>query len=509
MDSCAVDTRVKRRSSCDVAETTALTPPSSTVRKPGTPVKRTKKSHPLSPALSSPIRPQKTRKLSQKPEPHLITTRSSNSQTLEELIETFTDEKRLALLQDSQKKPPFSYAMLIGLAILQSEEVRLTLSQIYQWITHHFPFYKLSDYGWQNSIRHNLSLNEAFVKGDKSSDGKGHYWQVKSGCEGKFFKSGQSDEETRRKLSQLCVNVLAVTAVAQEEAPVTGSLACELFTHTGTQDGKRKLNVKKKLEEPCELEISTDEDSDDGNDDDDNYPRLTAPSSPSPFETNHHTDHHDAFIDGPVVEFSGTEPFLKHKVDSEYPWREDSINFTPRQEAKKYSCSFNTSFEGSPHVKTPKMSSSPWGTFDSPEPQQMTSRPTTGSLDLSKTPQINKPSTSTIGTPRDVYSMRKWRTPSAMVDDFTRSPILINTSSRTPMLLGDHSATNDGVLDRGAPLSAQSNSFFENIRYSSGLFGVDVCSVWKRAVESVHDTSTGQGAGSENKLDTPFRASHE
>ncbi|CEP61124.1 Hcm1p LALA0_S02e07250g [Lachancea lanzarotensis] len=512
MDSCAVDTRVKRRSSCDVAETPALTPPSSTIRKPGTPVKRTKKSHPLSPALSSPIRPQKTRKLSQKPETHLITTRSSNSQTLEELIETFTDEKRLALLQDSQKKPPFSYAMLIGLAILQSEEVRLTLSQIYQWITHHFPFYKLSDYGWQNSIRHNLSLNEAFVKGDKSSDGKGHYWQVKSGCEGKFFKSGQSDEETRRKLSQLCLNVLAITAVAQENAPVTASLACELFTHSGTQEEKRN-SKKKKLEEPCELDISTDEDSDrDDNDDNDeslHYPGLNAPSSPSPFDTNRVSDDQDAFIDGPIVEFPGTEPFSKHKIDPDYPWREASINFTPRRETKKYSCSFNTSFDGSPHVKTPKMISSPWGKFGSPEPQQMTSRPMTGSLDLLKTPQVSNPPASTTDTPRDIHSMRKWRTPSAMVDDFARSPVLITTSSRTPMLLGDHGAANDGIADRGAPLSAESNSFFENIRYSSGLFGVDVCSVWKRAVESAHDTTTAQAAGPHNKLDTPFRAFHD
>ncbi|SCV04016.1 LAME_0H15082g1_1 [Lachancea meyersii CBS 8951] len=498
MDSCIVDNCAERRSSSDDAQATTLTPPSSTVRKPGTPVKRTKKLHPLSPALSSPIRPQKARKLSHKGDTHLITTRSSNSQTLEELIETFTDEKRLALLQDSQRKPPFSYAMLIGLAILQSEEVRLTLSQIYHWITHHFPFYKLSDYGWQNSIRHNLSLNEAFVKGDKSSDGKGHYWQVKPGCEGKFFKSGLSDEEIRSKLSKLCFNVMAATA-EQQTAHAADSLARELFTQTDPESVNERHRMKgKKLEEPCELEISTDEDSDA---EDMHNPLLDVPSSPSPFASKHDSSDQDAFIDNCVSDFTNATAFSTAR-DTNPGF---NLSFSPTEEIKKYSCSFNTSFDGSPHAKTPKMTSSPCGNFGSPEPHQMTSRSTTDSLDLLKTPQI-KP-VSRIDTPRDPNSTRKWRTPSALVDDFTRSPLLINMS-RTPMLLGDHSST-DGVMER-VPLTGQSHKYFENIRYTSGLFGVDVCSVWKRAVESgLNSAASTEPAGQHNRLDMPFQALHE
>ncbi|KAK6205525.1 fork head family transcription factor [Scheffersomyces amazonensis] len=89
----------------------------------------------------------------------------------------------------SEDKPPYSYATLIGISILSHEDKRLTLSSIYQWISDTFKYYKREDVGWQNSIRHNLSLNKAFVKGEKSKDGKGHFWLIKPGCEEQFLKS--------------------------------------------------------------------------------------------------------------------------------------------------------------------------------------------------------------------------------------------------------------------------------------------------------------------------------
>ncbi|KAG9231644.1 fork head domain-containing protein [Amylocarpus encephaloides] len=99
-------------------------------------------------------------------------------------------------LVDDGTKPPHSYAQLIGMSILRAANRRLTLAQIYKWISDTFSFYGATDAGWQNSIRHNLSLNKAFVKQERPKDdpGKGNYWVIEQGMEQQFIK----EKHTRR-----------------------------------------------------------------------------------------------------------------------------------------------------------------------------------------------------------------------------------------------------------------------------------------------------------------------
>lgn len=80
--------------------------------------------------------------------------------------------------KSEEAKPTHSYIGLIALAILSTPEKRLVLSDIYQWILDNYTYFHTRGSGWRNSIRHNLSLNDCFMKSGRSSNGKGHYWTI-------------------------------------------------------------------------------------------------------------------------------------------------------------------------------------------------------------------------------------------------------------------------------------------------------------------------------------------
>ncbi|XP_041375666.1 forkhead box protein F1-B-like [Gigantopelta aegis] len=86
------------------------------------------------------------------------------------------------------EKPPYSYIALIVMAIQAAPTKRCTLSEIYQFLQQRFPFFRGTYQGWKNSVRHNLSLNECFIKLPKGigRPGKGHYWTIDPAAEFMF-----------------------------------------------------------------------------------------------------------------------------------------------------------------------------------------------------------------------------------------------------------------------------------------------------------------------------------
>ena len=104
---------------------------------------------------------------------------------------TLPEPEDMPFIEDDGNKPTYSYAQMIGMAILRAPNRRLTLAQIYDWISTTFAFYREdTKQGWHNSIRHNLSLNKAFKKMErpKGDAGKGSYWVIEPGMEASFLK---------------------------------------------------------------------------------------------------------------------------------------------------------------------------------------------------------------------------------------------------------------------------------------------------------------------------------
>ncbi|KAJ1059516.1 hypothetical protein K5549_018904, partial [Capra hircus] len=91
----------------------------------------------------------------------------------------------------SDQKPPYSYISLTAMAIQHSAEKMLPLSDIYKFIMERFPYYREHTQRWQNSLRHNLSFNDCFIKIPRRPDqpGKGSFWALHPDC-GDMFENG-------------------------------------------------------------------------------------------------------------------------------------------------------------------------------------------------------------------------------------------------------------------------------------------------------------------------------
>ena len=96
-------------------------------------------------------------------------------------------------------KPPYSYVALISMAITSAPRRKMTLSEINKFIADNFPYYVTCPLKWRNAIRHNLTLNDCFVKlpRDPRDETKAHYWTIDPASE-TMFEDGSFRRRRKR-----------------------------------------------------------------------------------------------------------------------------------------------------------------------------------------------------------------------------------------------------------------------------------------------------------------------
>ncbi|KAI8926737.1 hypothetical protein BC831DRAFT_382348, partial [Entophlyctis helioformis] len=77
-------------------------------------------------------------------------------------------------------RPELSYMELIVEAIEGSSSGMMSLQEIYEFIKARYPYYAHTQGTWQNSIRHNLSVQRLFEKVPRPpmQPGKGGMWKI-------------------------------------------------------------------------------------------------------------------------------------------------------------------------------------------------------------------------------------------------------------------------------------------------------------------------------------------
>ena len=124
--------------------------------------------------------------------------------------------RSLSLFQNVNLSP-----FQIAEALINAGDGMLTLSEIYQAISAKHPYYRMDARNWQNSIRHNLTLNKSFNKVPRqSNEGRGSYWKLENGAEATIFKRGSRHLQNKVKENNSYSNI-SEAAVMQEGVSTT------------------------------------------------------------------------------------------------------------------------------------------------------------------------------------------------------------------------------------------------------------------------------------------------
>lgn len=155
-------------------------------------------------------------------------------------------------------KPPYSYATMITQAILLNPDGVMSLAEIYVWILSHYAYYKYLKTGWQNSIRHNLSLNKAFEKVPRrpNEPGKGMKWQIADSYKQDFMKKIQNGTLLKSRRGSSVSRTLQIHLATHSQLPESQSMfKSEMHSHSGPYDQRQagvehNANIIQRVNQP-------------------------------------------------------------------------------------------------------------------------------------------------------------------------------------------------------------------------------------------------------------------
>ena len=164
------------------------------------------------------------------------------------------------------ERPNFSYSKMIAEALNQAENEMMSLYEIMIYISRRYPFFRMEVKGWQNAIRHNLSVNPRFnrVPNSKSNMGSGNLWTMKEKPEwpiGGEKGSHLLSEERRVPVD----NIVSVTGETEDVEEIKChmcefSLRCEYSCEGVFRDelykngSSRKMHSRRLFSRECDFQ---------------------------------------------------------------------------------------------------------------------------------------------------------------------------------------------------------------------------------------------------------------
>lgn len=158
-----------------------------------------------------------------------------------------------------EEKPKQSYVRLIGEAILNSPEKKLVLSEIYKTIQTKYAYFRNRGSGWKNSIRHNLSLNDCFVKLNRSPNGKGHFWTISPHHYEDFLRGSSHQRKFQKKQAPKFCYYPRETFQLNNHYIVDSSPTATVFERRVGIEATKEIEVKEEKVVNIENEIVVEE----------------------------------------------------------------------------------------------------------------------------------------------------------------------------------------------------------------------------------------------------------